>query len=252
MRQYPKLKFLISQKQELKVFFDFLKESRVRDNRREMKWAFFRPHPSLKILQKQSLSLTQQKVFIQEYISSFYSKNINKIYKNTLHIKYEWRNLEKAFYEAVDKIFNCHPWPTGKYIAYPTIWGMYSRNIKEKTFQFPYSHPQHNYPLVVIAHEMLHFIFYDYFLKYYPHFKQSKYELFTWHISEVFNVVIQNSPQWLKLFKTPVQFYPEHRKIIKQLQRKYYFNNKDIKAKKLTQDIIERITKNEIKKLLDF
>ena len=246
MKQYPKLKFLISQSQELKTFSNFLKESQMQNNDRERDWAFFRPHPSLKILKRTILSSRQRKVIIQNYISSFYGKNVNEIRKDTVFIKYGWGKLEKSFYQSVDKIFRHYPWPKGKYIVYPTIWGMYSRNIREKTFQFPYKHYQKNYPFVVIAHEMLHFIFYNYFFKHYPRYRKGKYDLFVWHISEIFNVIIQNSPPWLKIFNTHVQTYPEHRKIIEQLQQRYYFNNKDIEAERLIQDIIEKVKKRKL------
>lgn len=240
MKQLPKLKFLISQNQELKTFLNFLKESKMQNNDREMDWAFFKPHPSLKILKLTSVSFKQQRAIVQNYISSFYKKNEKEIRKNTIFIECGWKKLEKSFYRSVDNIFRNYPWPKGRYIAYPTIWGMYSRNIKEKTFQFPYRHYDKNYPFVVIAHEMLHFIFYDYFFKHYPRYRKEKYGLFGWHISEIFNVIIQNSPQWLKIFKTRIQVYPEHEKIVKQLEKKYYVN-KNIELKKLIQDIIKKV-----------
>jgi hypothetical protein len=69
---------------------------------------------------------------------------------------------------------------------------------------------------------MLHFIFYDYFIKKYPQYNKKKYSFYIWHISEIFNGIIQNSFPWLKIFKITGQSYPEHQKIIKHLKKKYY------------------------------
>jgi hypothetical protein len=244
MVNYPKVKFVISKKKELETFLAFLNESKYWDNKREMNWAFYKPHPKLKILKQKNLSSLEKKSIVVRYINFYYKGNLEKIKKGVLKTKKDWQSKEKHFFNLVDEIFKNHSWPKGKYIAYPTIWGMYPRYLKDKTFQFPYHHKKENFIPVVIAHEMLHFIFYNYFFKNYPHYKKREYDFFVWHISEIFNVIIQNSPPWLKIFNTHVQTYPEHRKIIKQLQQKHYFDNKDIESERLIQDLIEKV-KNE-------
>ncbi len=113
-----------------------------------------------------------------------------------------------------DEIFSGYKWPKGKYIAYPTIWGMYPRFLDKKTFQFPYQNNKPNYIKVIIAHEMLHFIFYDYVYKKFPKLKRCEYNYDLWNVSEAFNVIIQNSHKWVKLFNQRTVSYPEHKDLI--------------------------------------
>lgn len=215
---YPKLRFIISKQKELNTYLAFLDESKYRDNPREMNWGFYDPHPKLKILKDKNLSLSQIKKIIKEYIDNYYLKNISKIKKNLEKEKNNWKKLEKDFYYLTDKIFKNHKWPRGRYIAYPTIWGIYPRFLEDKTFQIPIEHRLRGYVQTTIAHEMLHFIFYDYIYKKYPKLKNHKYDDDLWNISEAFNVIIQNSPEWLKVFNQKTMSYPEHKDLIKKFK----------------------------------
>ena len=93
---------------------------------------------------------------------------------------------------------------------------------KDKTFQIPVYRLHRRYISVIIAHEMLHFMFYDYFYKRYPKYRRPKYNFFVWHISEIFNTVIQNSPAWFSCFKLKSLGYPEHEKIVRRISRTFY------------------------------
>lgn len=95
---------------------------------------------------------------------------------------------------------------------------MYPRFLDDKTFCVPYFHKREKYINVIIAHEMLHFIFYDYFYKRYPEYNESKYNFFVWHVSEIFNSLIQNSKEWLDVFCEEIITHPEHNKIIKKIR----------------------------------
>lgn len=219
MKKYPKLKFVIGSNKEIEIYFSFLRDTKYRNLNREMKWAFYGPHQQLKILKNKNLSRKKRKEIIKNYVNTFYKKHLSEIELSIVKIKRQWEKFERKFYTSVNKIFKNHPWPKGKYIAYPTIWGMFPRDIKNKVFWFPYKHTKKNYSLVVIAHEMLHFIFYDYLYKYYPKFKSQKYNFKIWNISEAFNIVIQNSPEWEKIFKSKCKSYPEHKKIILKIKK---------------------------------
>lgn len=215
IRKYPELKFVISKKKELETFLSFLNEAKYRDNKREMNWAFYQPHPRLR--ETRDKKLNYKKKFVKNYIDNFYRKNIASIKKGMLSIKKDWKRKEKHFFSLVDEIFKNAAWPEGKYIAYPTIWGMYPRFLKDKTFQIPYIHKRRNYIPVIIAHEMLHFMFYGHVLKKNPKLKRHKHDFDLWHISEIFNAIIQNSPEWIRVFQQKTTPYPEHKKHIKKL-----------------------------------
>jgi len=219
MKKYPKVKFIINLNKEIEIYFDFLKDAKQHNLNREMRWAFYNPHPKLKLLKNKNLSRSKRKKIIQDYVNDYYKKHSSAIKKNILLIEKKWRYLEGKFSILVEKIFKNYPWPKGKYIAYPTMWGMYPRDIKNEIFWFPFKQKIKNYALVVIAHEMLHFIFYDYLYKNYPKYKNHRYDFKIWNISEAFNIVIQNSPEWIKVFKEKCKAYPEHKKLIQKMKK---------------------------------
>ena len=80
---------------------------------------------------------------------------------------------------------------------------MFPRNIQDKTFYFPYSKDLHD-PLGTIAHEMLHFIFFDYIKKKYGIKQDDEFKgkdpKFVWQVLETFNTVIENWKPYKKIF----------------------------------------------------
>ena len=122
---------------------------------------------------------------------------------------------------------------------------MYPRFLEDKTFQIPFWHRTPGYVPVVIAHELLHFMFYDYFYARYPKYNRSADNLFAWHVSEIFNTLVQNSPAWLASFKQKSLGYPEHTKIVKQLSRVWYRRSKwDLDG--LVDEIIKEVQKQKL------
>lgn len=227
MKEYPKIKFNIDSKKEIEIYFSFLNDAKYRNLNREMRWAFYNPHPELKVLKNKNLSNKRRKIVLQNYVNNYYKKHKMEIKRGITSIKKQWGKCEKKFFQLVDNVFKDYSWPKGRYTAYPTIWGVYPRNIKNKVFWFPPKHKKKNFPIVVIAHEMLHFIFYNYLYKYYPKYKKHKYDFKIWDISEVFNVIIQNSPEWIKFFKEKCKPYPEHKKLYQKM-KKIWQEKKDI------------------------
>lgn len=239
----PKLKFKIDCKKDIKTFFDF-NNSADYDNGRTLEWAFFKKYPSLKKYKKRNiLKISREKVV--EFVESVYSKEEDIIAENMSLYQKNWQKKEKKFYNLTGRLFNNNFWPEGKYIVYPTIWGMFPRFLEDKTFQVPYKYKKRKYVDVIIAHEMLHFIFYDYFYKKYPEYKKDKYNFFVWHISEIFNVLIQNSAEWLKVFKIKTMDYPEHKEIIKKLEDQYY-RESDFSVDNIVKDIIKLVKNSKL------
>ena len=110
--------------------------------------------------------------------------------KNMSIYQKDWLMVEKNFHCLVDELFCGHKWPKGKYIAYTTIWGMFPKFLEDKTFQIPFKHKNKRYVIVVIAHELLHFIFYDYFYKKYPKYRLDKYNFL--HTNSKFSEVVED------------------------------------------------------------
>lgn len=227
MKKYPKLKFNIDSNKEIEIYFSFLRDGKYRNLDRKMKWAFYNPHPKLNILKNKGLPKEKKRKIIKEYVNDYYKKYFWEIKKNILLIEKQWKRIERKFFILSDKIFEKYPWPKGKYIAYPTIWGMYPRDLKNKILWFPPEHRLKNYSLVVIAHEMLHFIFYDYLSKKYFKYKINKHNFKIWAISEAFNVIIQSQKEWIEVFKQKPIAYPEHKILIKRM-KKIWQHKKDV------------------------
>jgi len=215
----------------------FLRDSQLM-GKEILEWAIFEKYPDLRKLFDNDRLIDIKA--IKNFISSKYQEE-NKIIRSNLDIyKINWQKVEKHFLVLTDKIIGSSYWPKGKYIAYPSIWGMFPRFLDDKTFQFPYQCKTEKYVNVIIAHEMLHFIFFNYFFQKYPKYKNNKYDSLVWNVSEIFNVVIQNSPEWIKFFKLRSISYPAHEKIINKLNKKYH--KKDISdVDMLIRDVIKEL-----------
>lgn len=239
MQKAIKLKFKISQSKDLSSFFSFLFE-RQYDNGRNFNWAVLKYHPFFKNILKENDSNISKKQVL-EYIKDYYTQHDEEIKNNVKNFSQSWKKIENDFLELIAKLFPGQSWPNGKYIAYLTIWRMYPRFLDDKTFQIPYSSQKKKTINLVIAHELLHFIFYAYFLKKYPKYRSHKYDFFVWHVSEIFNSIILKRPEWKKLLKHNNLDYPEHKNIINLLE------NNNINILPLIDKIITEVENNLVK-----
>lgn len=220
---YPHVTFCKSAKQDFKTLCAFTKDAKY-DNGRNLDWAVFNKYPYLKTqFDKDKHYKMKSEKTLRYFIYKIY--RIKQIAMNIALIKHKkrWMKIAPCYFSLVNTLFKDRKWPSGKYIAFGTIWGMYSRFLKDRTFQIPFWHHTPRYVSVVIAHELLHFMFYDYFYERYPKHRRPEDNLFVWHISEIFNTIIQNSPTWLSCFKMKSHGYPEHNKIVTRISRTLYY-----------------------------
>jgi len=217
MQKIIKLKFKLSQSKDLSSFFSFLLE-RQYDNGRNFNWAVLKYHSFFKnILNNNDFKISKKQVY--EYIKNYYKQHGEEIGNNIKIFSQSWKKIEDDFLELANKLFPKQSWSNGKYTAYLTIWRMYPRFLDDKTFQIPYSSQKKRAINLIIAHELLHFLFYAYFLKKYPKYSSHKYDFFVWHVSEIFNSIILKRPEWKKLLKHNNLDYPEHKNIISLLEK---------------------------------
>lgn len=236
---HPIIKFKIDYKKDLYTLNGFLRDSAY-DGGRNLDWAIFKKYPEFKKYKKERL-----KKEIKNFLPIYYNKNKKEIDRNIKLYKNNWQKIEKKYYFLVDQLFSQKFWPKGKYIVYSTIWGMFPRFLEDKTFQIPaFKYKKIRYINVIIAHELLHFIFYNYFYNKYPKYKKDKYNFLIWNVSEIFNSIIQNSPSWFKIFKIKSMVYPEHKKIIIKINKKY--KNKKIIIDDLIKDILKELKKTDV------
>ena len=104
----------------------------------------------------------------------------------------------------------------------------YPRSISKKTFFFPLNHKIEHYANKVIAHKMLHFMFFDYVEKKYELGEKSKIPgketNYLWKVSEAFNSVIQGWALYQELFDSRPNPYPEVVEIYEEMNEQWEKN----------------------------
>ena len=240
---YPYITFQKSAQKDLETLHSFIKDTKY-DNGRNLEWAVFKKYPSLKAQFGDNFKIKNEEE-LRAFINEVYNDKDKEMDKALRQYEKNWKKVELNYFLLVDEIFERRKWPKGKYIAFGTIWGMYPRFLEDKTSQIPFWHNDLNYIPVVISHELLHFMFYDYFYERYPQYDQPEKNFFVWHISEIFNTLIQNSPTWLDCFKIKSLGYPEHEKIVENIGKKLYTQDK-INIDLLTDEIIKEVFEEKL------
>ncbi len=159
--------------------------------------------------------------FIATYARQCYRTHREVMERGRAKAMAEWKKVEKKYFRLVGVLFKKHPWPQGHYVGFATVWHSYPRNIKTKTFQFPYWHRFPLYANKVIAHELLHFMFFDYIEAKYGLTQQSKVKKndpeYVWKVSEAFNDVIQEWKPYKDVFKYSARPHKGTEEIFKKM-----------------------------------
>lgn len=182
----PDISFSIDKDVDLDIFMDFLSEGRA-------------IHPDLKHLEDMD-DIEKCHSIAKKFFDKYYKDYKEDIEKGLKRAEEDWRKVEIGFYEKVDELFDAYPWPEGEYSSTASILKTYPRFIDKKFFTFPADRP--DVSNLIIAHEMLHFITYDYLEKKYalkPSERYDKDNTF-WQFTENLNVLLENDPGWQSVF----------------------------------------------------
>jgi len=239
MPQNPKIKFKISPNKDFFALNGFISDASF-DGGQNLNWAIFSVFPKLKkfwVGKNFTLPAKQLKDFIKKQHAK---KSQNRCRKIKQYQK-AWQKSANHFFQFTEKLFPNTSWPKGKYIAYATIWGMFPRYLEDKTFLIPDFGKNNQELCAIIAHEMLHFIYYSQLFKKFPYLKSKKNAFWAWNITEIFNAIIQNTDDWQKIFGHSQQPYPEHQKVVSKIE-------KQNKPSTLTAEQLTKIIINEQKK----
>lgn len=142
---------------------------------------------------------------IQTYVSDIYKKHWGEYQDIVKIIKYDWDEYSDTFFQVANEIFKDTRWPHGEYWGSLSICFPYPRNLEFKTFQIPLKDKKYRLPTV--AHEMLHFIFYEYVRKRYlsnevdisekmNQLMEGKFIFPLWSISEIFNMIVLSGKEF--------------------------------------------------------
>ncbi len=227
---YPKIKFKIDVKTDIENAKSFIK--RRKSDKYFLEW--FLPKEVQYILNGKFSEKELNKI-LEAYTIHIHTLRRKEIENDIKSVRGNWAKVEKGYFKLIDRIFNNFLWPRGSYTGFATIYNMYPRNISKRVFFFPYIHNIPNYANYVIAHEMMHFIFFDYINKIYEirenaEFK-NKPQKYVWQISEVFNNVIEDWKEYqnvIKCHRKP-RPYPGTEKIFSEM-KKQWRKKQDIKG----------------------
>lgn len=177
-------------------------------------------HPNLK---KAALAenIAIKKIIINKYFANYYKTNKKSIQKKVQLVRYSWKKVEGDYVRITEQYFNDYKFPDGMYVAYVSIINCNPRFLESKTFQFYYkkSIPDAVY---TIAHELLHFIFYDFVNKKLKKETRHLTEDQLWALSEVFNVIVLRSPLYKNIIdKKSVRPYPDHKKYLNRFGKEF-------------------------------
>ncbi len=174
--------------------------------------------PDLQYIIREKLSNEERDKILTEYTKHIYETDREGIERGVEETRKQWHKVENKYYDLVNNIFQGYSWSAGKYTGYASIYCMYPRHIKEKTFFFPsFSHNWNS--TLVIGHEMLHFIFFAYIKSKYGINENDKFKgknpKYVWQVSESFNTVIENWRPYKEVFgaKGKRESYPDCKKM---------------------------------------
>ena len=222
---YPKLKILINKGLDKQICFDFLNNKAAGV---DFGGGIIQMHPKLSEALK--LDELSAKNLISKYFDQFYLEHQDKLEQAKKEAENAWLKKQESFFKACDKFFENHPWPDGKYEAYPSIINCNPRFLDDKTFQFYWQHPKGF--LSVAVHEMLHFLFFDLAMKLIPGINPEDQKL--WAISEVFNGLIMGEVEFTQIIDNQMpEQYPDLVKTQEEL-REVWNKNKEAKGFILT------------------
>lgn len=218
---YPQIKFSLNKNLDKWVGCHFLDH---RKGGRDFGESIIRIHPELSLVKNLS-SKEEEQVGVRRYVDSFYETHQNQLEKARKKFEKDWERVARPFFKAVDKLFN-HLWPEGLYLAYLSIFPCGPRFLENKTFQVFYLAKEN--ASLRAAHELLHFLFYDYFEKAFPEIRTTDEKV--WILSEVLNFLILDSPEFYAIFGASHPHpYPNHLGIIENLKPKWE-NRKDLNS----------------------
>ncbi len=212
MNSYPHLKFELNKDLDIKTGETFLF---VQAGGIDFGLGVLENYPDLKPARETDNKIKRHEI-VAEFVDDFYNKNVTILEKMKSKMQQLWTPVEEQFFRAVQTIFGQYAWPNGQYIAYPSMFNCNPRFLDTKTFQCYYGKIEEGRSNSTVAHEMLHFIWFDYLEKEALAFMNQYSEDKIWLLSEAFNQMVQALPSF-ELFQAR-HGYPEAESMVNSLR----------------------------------
>ncbi|MBU1110818.1 hypothetical protein KKB83_04325 [Patescibacteria group bacterium] len=233
---YPRVKFQLNKDLDKKMCVEFLESEKAGV---DFGLGIVSLYPELGQVRGEALSAKQH--LVDNFVDVFYREHFLELKEAKESLSRVWKGKEYKFYQAVDEIFNSHPWPEGGYVCYLSIFNCNPRFLEEKTFQVFYKHI--NRACALIAHEMLHFIFYDYIASRFPSSLEKENADTVWEVSEIFNSLVFTFPAFQEMLgKVEDLTYPEHEALLSEY-KKLWRKSKNI------DEFLEKVLNDALKAL---
>ncbi len=155
---------------------------------------------------------------LDKFVNYYYQEHDVDLKQSLKIIEHNWNKVRSHFFKVSDKVFNNYSWPDGKYICFLSIFNCNPRFLDDKTFQIFYRTDVNTN--VIIAHEMLHFIFYDYFEKRENDLYNKLGTDGIWRLSESFDILALENPIYKILNPKVSSHYPELNNLTDLLRNK--------------------------------
>jgi len=217
-----KLRFYLNKKLDEHMVKEFLN---IRGGGIDFGKGIIKIHPQLKSV-KSLKNIAQRKKAIHVYFDKYYQIHKTAMLYKIKSIRKVWHKQEQEYIAITENFFDGFRFPKGKYIAYASIINCNPRFLESKTFQFFYKKPLAD-ATYTIAHELLHFIFFELIEKKLKKEIKHLSEDRLWDLSEIFNVVVLKSPRYRHIINQKFVIpYPDHQHYISQFD-KIYKNSKN-------------------------
>lgn len=196
------LQFKISKENDVDLFFAFIKQSE------NVKKALF------KFMEIEDSEISKEQLF--EFVDLTYKKDLIIIEGSIKEVEEAWVLKQEFFSKEIKKIFKGSAYLRDDIVVSPSIWPIYGRFFDKNLITFPYRKGVEE-AVIVVVHEILHIIFYNYIhfkYKFSPEVIASKK---VWDFSEVFNAIIQNQKSWQENYISEAKPYAEHQELYEKL-----------------------------------
>ncbi|MBI4918886.1 hypothetical protein HY837_03085 [archaeon] len=215
----PKITFKLNKekdKENLRFFINY--KSRSGTDSYE---ALVFDYPELKNLR--DLPKEKQEKIINKFVEDKYKELSEELQLNLKEAIRIWKTIESYFFQEVQKLFN-HSWSRKEFTVYLTIFDRFRYDLENGFFFVPRNTKRRSITKVAM-HELLHFMFFEYWKK---HFEGRLSEDKLWDLSEIFDVIILNKEPWIKFAGQKSQSYPAHEQKYKELNE-LFNKSKDLK-----------------------
>lgn len=164
----------------------------------------------------------------KKYIDDFYLANQSELEKKQEQINQLLNEKQSQFFSALKDLFNTD-FSDDIYQGYLSIFNCNPRYPETKTFQIYYKKDL-PHMLEVAFHESLHFAFFTFCDQLEECKSLDKNRGPLWELSEIFNVIVLNLPQFQAILKQPEQlFYPDLKEKLEKVRVIWLKNEGDLK-----------------------